>query len=95
MKRIIVVPFILITLQIISIVHLLYTYQYGDSHIPAAFIELNILSLTSFLMSIIAYFSYLKTGRKVKVWLVVIALSLLVIIALIIVYAIMLTNKYQ
>ena len=93
-NKLIIAPIVIIAAQLTGVIHLFYTYRYKDSHIPIAFIELNILALLNFFILIIAYLSYFRTRQKLKIWWAVVALSLIIIAILVIVYTMMLIDKY-
>ena len=88
-------PLIIILFQIISSIHLYYSYRYNNSHIPVALIELNILAIVNLIILIISYFFYFKVENKESLWLIPISLAGLIILILVIVYIIMFAYKYK
>jgi hypothetical protein len=49
-------PIIVFVLQILSVIHLSYTSRTSNSHIPAAFIELNIIVVINIIVLFLIYF---------------------------------------
>lgn len=66
-----------------------------DSHIPVAFMELNLLAIINGIILIFSYFSYLKSGKKQNLWLLPIGLAGVTIMMLLTCYLVMGINKYQ
>ncbi|UIR56785.1 hypothetical protein LZQ00_02965 [Sphingobacterium sp. SRCM116780] len=95
MEKLKAVPAVIIVIQLISIIHLFYTYRYEDSHIPVAFIELNILAVINLAVVILTYFTFFRARQKNMIWWVVITLALIVIATTGLTLFIMLLDKYR
>ena len=89
------IPTTILLLQIIAMLFLLYEYQFGHSHIPVAFILLNILSLFSGFILIFSWFFYCKAKEKMVIWKLIIGISIATILLLVGVYISMGIDKYH
>ncbi|KFF09751.1 hypothetical protein [Flavobacterium hydatis] len=90
-----IIPAVVIFIQLLGFIHLYLTYKNDNSHIPAAFIELNFLAAFNTVVLFIAYFFFFKPASKINWWVVSIGLSVLTILFLIITYSIMFFSKYE
>lgn len=88
-------PGIIILIQLISLGHLYYTYKYGSTQIPAAFIELNILAVFNIVILILSYFFYFNAAEKQTLWWVPVCIAAIIIIFTLICYIIMGLDKYK
>ncbi|KIC03693.1 hypothetical protein OA88_02780 [Flavobacterium sp. JRM] len=95
MSRTKIIPAIVVFMQLIGFIHLYLTCKNDNSHIPADFIELNILAVCNIGVLILAYFFYFKADIKLNIWLVPILLSTITIALLLVIYIIMGINKYK
>ncbi|PWN71278.1 hypothetical protein C1631_001250 [Chryseobacterium phosphatilyticum] len=95
MNKLQIFPVTIIVLQLISLGHLYYTYKYGSTQIPAAFIELNILAVLNIVVLILSYFFYFNTPEKQGLWWLPITISVLIIVFTLICYIIMGIDKYK
>ncbi|KIA98887.1 hypothetical protein OA93_08365 [Flavobacterium sp. KMS] len=95
MYKSIIIPAVAIFMQLMGFIHLYLIYKNGNSHIPAAFIELNFLAAFNAVVLLIAYFFFFKAASKTNWWVVSIGLSVLTILFLIITYSIMFFSKYK
>jgi len=87
-------PGIIILIQLISLGHLYYTYQYENSEIPATFIELNIFAGINIIMLVLSYFFYFKADKKHILWWGPISVSVIIVFTLIC-YITMGIDKYR
>ncbi|SHF34210.1 hypothetical protein SAMN04488522_102905 [Pedobacter caeni] len=88
-----IVPSAIALIQLLSLIHLYYTFKYGSSHIPMVFIELNIMAVCNMPVLVLGYFLHVKSANKMRIWWVPIALAVAVIVVLLITYLIMFVNK--
>ncbi|WP_410696485.1 hypothetical protein [Chryseobacterium sp. SIMBA_028] len=95
MRKITILPIIIVLLQLAGIGRIVYSNIYGNSHIPQFFIELNILAVLSFVIFIFSYFMYSKANKKTKWWLAPVYISILIILTLIVCYIMMAVDKYS
>lgn len=95
MNKLQIFPIIIIAIQLISLGHLYYTYKYGSTQIPAAFIELNILAAANIIILILSYFFYFNATEKQSLWWVPVSISAIVIVFTLICYIIMWIDKYK
>jgi hypothetical protein len=95
MNKLMIIPFLITSAQIISIIHLYYTFKNNSTQIPAAFIELNILAFLNAIVLILAYFLYFKSENKLNLWYVPISIAIATILSLLIVYIVMFISKYK
>lgn len=61
-------PSFIILIQSISLGHLYYTYQYRNTQIPVAFIELSIVAVGNILVLVVSYFFYFRAVKKQTLW---------------------------
>lgn len=94
MNRKATIPTTIFILQIPGITYLLYEYKFGNSHIPIAFILLNILAIISACMLIFSWFFYFKANKKLMIWKAVIGISAAIILVLMGIYIWMGFDKY-
>lgn len=88
-----IIPSAITLIQLLSLIHLYYTFKYGSSHIPMVFIELNIIAICNIPVLALGCFLYVKSENKMRIWWVPIALAIAVILTLLISYLIMFVNK--
>lgn len=89
------IPTIILLLQIIAMLYLWYEYQFGHSHIPVAFMLLNIFSVFSGFILIFSWFFYCKAKEKMVIWKLIIGISVATILLLAVVYISMGIDKYH
>lgn len=80
------IPIIISVLQIISFMHLYFTYKNENAHVPIAFIELNILAIINVIVLITAYFMFYKVEEKLVFWRISILFAIIIITLLLILY---------
>ena len=90
-----VLPVSIAILQLLSLAHLYYSYKYGSSQFPVAFIELNILALVNLPIFIMALIYANKSKQKSAIWLMPATLAFIVVLLLTICYIVMLADKYD
>lgn len=88
------IPALLFIIQLLGIFYLLYEYKFGNSHIPVAFILLNIFAIFSGFILIASWFFYFKSKEKSMIWKIVIGISVATILALMSIYVSMGFDKY-
>lgn len=95
MNQKIILPATIFIIQFLGIIYLGFEYKFGNSHIPVAFIFLNILAIFSGIVLIFSWFFYFKTPEKLMIWKIVIGVSVAITLALMMIYIFMGFDKYS
>ena len=90
-----IIPTTILILQFFCIFYLLYQHKFGRSHIPVAFIGLNIFAIISVFILISSWFFYFKATDKLLMWKVIIGIAVASIFAVTVSYILMALGKYE
>ena len=69
------IPSIIFIIQLLGIFYLLYEYKFGNSHIPVAFILLNLFAVFGVSILFSSCFWYFKATEKNVIWKLVFGIS--------------------
>ncbi len=86
MKKLIIIPIIVLLLQFAGYLFMFYMDKYGPPDAPIAFVILNFLALFNAIVLILSYFLYFNSKNKINFWIIPIAIAVITIVMLIIQY---------
>lgn len=88
------IPILIAAIQVTSFIYFYYLYRTSHAHIPAAFIEVIILSILNAPVLLLAYFCFLKKKKKNRLWWGPVLLATIPVVISIIAFSVMLWDEY-